>query len=319
MSVCLVLGMGIPTIPNYIITSSLAAPRCSSLGVPLIVSHMFVFYFGIMADLTPPVALAAFAAAPIARVSGMKIGVQAVRIALAGFIIPYMAVYTPALMLQGGTWFDTGYVVVKAIVAILLWGGAAIGYWAAPLNWIERVWAFVAAAFLVAALPMTDEIGLGLGVALAVWHYPANAGTPTRAGRNAEHGRMTALALCIVVGTALHIVPAHSFTLRWQHTVEKVVWEEDYIVAGDWLYLVAARVRGSGAGMEPPAGAVRIGDAWQYRPTQRWHRELKLARSEFGRDYELCVGDDCRPLSAWAPAPLAPTTLSACTAERGLR
>ena len=66
----LILGMGIPTIPNYIITSSLAAPALLHLGVPLIVSHMFVFYFGIMADLTPPVALAAFAAAPIAKASG---------------------------------------------------------------------------------------------------------------------------------------------------------------------------------------------------------------------------------------------------------
>jgi TRAP-type uncharacterized transport system fused permease subunit len=131
---------------------------------------MFVFYFGIMADLTPPVALAAFAAAPIARESGMKIGVQAVRIALAGFVVPYMAVYAPALMLQGGAWYDTAYVVVKAIIAILLWGGAAIGYWFAPLNWIERLWAFAAAAFLVAAVPLTDEIGLGLGLALLVWH-----------------------------------------------------------------------------------------------------------------------------------------------------
>ena len=96
----LILGMGIPTIPNYIITSSLAAPILLKLGVPLIVSHMFVFYFGIMADLTPPVALAAFAAAPMAKESGMKIGVQAVRIALPGFIVPYMAVYDPNLMLQ---------------------------------------------------------------------------------------------------------------------------------------------------------------------------------------------------------------------------
>ena len=74
MIVCLILGMGIPTIPNYIITSSIAAPALLKLGVPLIVSHMFVFYFGIMADLTPPVALAAFAAASISRASPMKIG-----------------------------------------------------------------------------------------------------------------------------------------------------------------------------------------------------------------------------------------------------
>ena len=170
MLVCLVLGMGIPTIPNYIITSSLAAPALLELGVPLIVSHMFVFYFGIMADLTPPVALAAFAAAPIARASAMKIGFQAMRIAIAGFVIPYMAVYAPALMLQGGTWVDTGFVVFKATVAIVLWGGAAIGYWLAPLGFAARVWALVAACFLVAALPMTDEIGLGMAAALVAWH-----------------------------------------------------------------------------------------------------------------------------------------------------
>ncbi len=171
MLVCLVLGMGIPTIPNYIITSSLAAPALLELGVPLIVSHMFVFYFGIMADLTPPVALAAFAAAPIAKESGMKIGLQAMRIAIAGFIVPFMAVYAPALMLQGGTWWDTGYVVFKALIAIALWGGTAIGFWLAPLNWFERLWTFVAAAFLVAALPISDEIGLAMTVAFALWHW----------------------------------------------------------------------------------------------------------------------------------------------------
>ncbi|MDO7919876.1 TRAP transporter large permease subunit, partial [Pseudomonas aeruginosa] len=85
MVTCLVLGMGIPTIPNYIITSSIAAPALE-LGVPLIVSHMFVFYFGILADLTPPVALACFAAAPIAKERGLKISFWAVRIALAGFV-----------------------------------------------------------------------------------------------------------------------------------------------------------------------------------------------------------------------------------------
>ncbi|MDM0047229.1 TRAP transporter permease [Variovorax dokdonensis] len=171
MLVCLVLGMGIPTIPNYIITSSLAAPALLELGVPLIVSHMFVFYFGIMADLTPPVALAAFAAAPIARESGLKIGLQALRVAIAGFIVPYMAVYAPALMLQGdGGWTATAYVVMKAIIAIILWGGAAIGHWIGPLRWWERVWALVAAMFLVAALPATDEIGLGMAALLAVWH-----------------------------------------------------------------------------------------------------------------------------------------------------
>ncbi len=176
MMVCLVLGMGIPTIPNYIITSSLAAPALLELGVPLIVSHMFVFYFGIMADLTPPVALAAFAASPIAKESGLKIGMQALRIALAGFVVPYMAVYTPALMLQAGGFTDVAYIVFKALLAILLWGGAAIGYWLAPLRWFERVYAFVAAAFLIAALPLTDEIGLLMSGLLIVWHVARTRG-----------------------------------------------------------------------------------------------------------------------------------------------
>ncbi|MGI9025179.1 MAG: TRAP transporter permease [Burkholderiaceae bacterium] len=170
MIVCLILGMGIPTIPNYIITSSLAAPALLKLGVPLLVSHMFVFYFGIMADLTPPVALAAFAAAPIARASGMKIGFQAMRIAVAGFIIPFMAVYDPSLMLQGGGLGDVSYVVFKTIVAIILWGGAAIGFWIGPLNWFERVFAFASACFLVAAVPFTDQIGFAMTALLVVWH-----------------------------------------------------------------------------------------------------------------------------------------------------
>ena len=170
MLVCLVLGMGIPTIPNYIITSSLAAPALLELGVPLIVSHMFVFYFGIMADLTPPVALACFAASPIARESGLKISLQAIRIAAAGFIVPYMAVYAPALMLQTDDWTAVAYIVFKAVLAIILWGGAVIGYWLGPLRWYERAFAFAAAAFLVAAAPATDEIGLVMTAALVIWH-----------------------------------------------------------------------------------------------------------------------------------------------------
>jgi hypothetical protein len=123
---------------------------------------------------------------------------------------------------------------------------------------------------------------------------------------------MTVAALCIVVGTALHTLPARSFTLRWEHTVERIAWEEDYVVAGEWLYLSGARVQGSGAGMEPAPDAVRVGTTWHYRPRDRWLREVRLARSDFGRDYELCVDGDCRPLASWAPAPLAQTTLGPC-------
>ena len=171
MLTCLVLGMGIPTIPNYIITSSLVGPALLDLGVPLIVSHMFVFYFGIMADLTPPVALAAFAAAPIARASGLQIGLQCMRIAIAGFVVPFMAVYAPSLMLQTDDPIATVYIVIKALISVGLWGAAAIGYLRAKLTILERIWATAAAFLLVVALPITDELGLGLFVGFAAFHW----------------------------------------------------------------------------------------------------------------------------------------------------
>jgi len=190
MLACLVLGMGIPTIPNYIITSSIAGPALLHLDVPLLVSHMFVFYFGIMADLTPPVALAAFAAAPIARESGMKIGMQAIRIAVAGFAVPFMVVYEPVIMLQAGGplsekfgfWPAFAYMFIKALLSILLWGAAAIGHLRTPLNMWERIWAFAAIALMLATYPYSDELGFAACAAFLAWHFwrsrPSTGATP---------------------------------------------------------------------------------------------------------------------------------------------
>ncbi len=179
MLTCILLGMGIPTIPNYIITSSIAGPALLELGVPLIVSHMFVFYFGILADLTPPVALACFAAAPIAKANGLRISMEAIKVAAAGFVIPFMAVYTPALMLQDGGplaaavgyWPAVAYIVAKTVLSIGLWGVAVIGWIGRPIGWPLRALGMVAAFTLIAALPMTDEIGFALAAlfAGAVW------------------------------------------------------------------------------------------------------------------------------------------------------
>ncbi|PKQ40901.1 C4-dicarboxylate ABC transporter [Pseudomonas sp. YY-1] len=171
MLTCLVLGMGIPTIPNYIITSSIAAPALLELGVPLIVSHMFVFYFGIMADLTPPVALACFAAAPIAKERGLKISFWAVRIAVAGFVVPFMAVYSPALMLQGDSLLATVYVGLKAMLAIGIWGAVFTGYLQAKLTWWERILGLAAGASLILATPISDEIGFVLSAIFIAQHF----------------------------------------------------------------------------------------------------------------------------------------------------
>ena len=183
MITSLVLGMGIPTIPTYIITSSLAAPALLKLGVPLLISHMFVFYFGIIADLTPPVALAAFAAAPIAQASGFSIANQAVRISLAGFVIPYIAVYDHSLMLQADPGMSNSqflltvlWAVSETLLAIGLWGVAAIGYFNRALTWPERAWPFVAAVLIVGADPLTEitkRFGLGAGPLLTTGYILA--------------------------------------------------------------------------------------------------------------------------------------------------
>jgi len=108
----------------------------------------------------------------------MKIGWKATHIAIAGFVIPFMAVYDPALMLQGGTLLDTAYVVFKAVVAIVLWGAASIGYLRGPLHWPERILATIAAFLLVVAVPWTDEAGFALGVAFVAWHGYRTRRTP---------------------------------------------------------------------------------------------------------------------------------------------
>ncbi|MFY7778600.1 MAG: TRAP transporter permease [Elstera sp.] len=172
MVVCLVLGTGLPTIPNYIITSSIAAPVLEKMGVPPLISHMFCFYFGIMADLTPPVALAALAAQSIAKAGHMEIGWIATRIGAAGYVVPFMAVYAPELMLQGTnvTPLAVGYIVLKAVLAILLWGGAATGWLLGRLGVLERCIATACAILLVAALPITDELGFAGALAFFLWH-----------------------------------------------------------------------------------------------------------------------------------------------------
>jgi TRAP transporter 4TM/12TM fusion protein len=179
MVTSLVLGTGLPTIPTYIITASVAAPALLKLGVPLIVSHMFVFYYGIIADLTPPVALAALAAAPIAKASPDAIGWQATRIALAGFVIPFMGVFEPSLMLQDGGAIaavfgypaEVAVVFAKASIAVIMLGIAAIGYFLVVTTPVERLLAGLAALLLIADFPWSDRSGLAVAavVVAAQW------------------------------------------------------------------------------------------------------------------------------------------------------
>ncbi len=179
MLLSILLGTGIPTIPTYIITAALAAPALAKLGVPLIASHMFAFYYGIMADLSPPVALAALAAAPIAKENPDKIGWEAMRIALAGYVIPFIFVYSPALMLQAGDpmaatlgfYGAVALATFKALVAIGLFGMVAIGFLFTRLTLLERLVALGAALCLLGDFAFSDTAGFLLSAALVLWQW----------------------------------------------------------------------------------------------------------------------------------------------------
>ena len=122
----------------------------------------------------------------------------------------------------------------------------------------------------------------------------------------------TAALLCLTAPGYAVSLPAERFTLVWQHSIEKIDWEEDYVVAGRWLYLSAARIRGTGAGMEPPDDAVLTGGVYSYRPAERWYPRLDLARSDYVQDYRLCVDGHCEPMSTWIPVSAGVTVVAPC-------
>ncbi|GGA51526.1 C4-dicarboxylate ABC transporter [Kroppenstedtia guangzhouensis] len=165
----LILGMGIPTTANYIITSTVAAPVLVQLGYPLLAAHMFVFYFGIVADITPPVALAAFAASGISRGNPLKTGVQSTRLAIAAFMIPYIFVFSPQLLLIDTTWQSTLTIIITSMAGMLAVGAGMIGYWLHPLNWLLRLILLAGGVMLVVPEGMTDVIGAVLVIAIFVY------------------------------------------------------------------------------------------------------------------------------------------------------
>jgi hypothetical protein len=120
------------------------------------------------------------------------------------------------------------------------------------------------------------------------------------------------MSLCLAAGSALVTMQLSSFTLAWTHSIEKVRWEEDYQVAGQVLLARTARIKGSAAGMEPPAGAKLKDGWWQYQPQQREHKELRLTRSPYAADYEVCSAGRCRSLQTILPQTDGVTRIFAC-------
>jgi TRAP transporter 4TM/12TM fusion protein len=156
----LILGMGAPTTANYIITSTIAAPAIVMLGVPVLAAHMFTFYFGIIADITPPVALAAFAGSAIAKSDPLKTGIIASKLAIAAFIIPYVFVFNPALLLINTTPIQVVQIVITSILGMVGIGAAMEGYFITNANKLERVAFLIGGLMLVDPGAITDVIGL---------------------------------------------------------------------------------------------------------------------------------------------------------------
>ena len=141
MMTCMVLGMGLPSIPAYLITASMAAPALIKLGIPALAAHLFVFYFAMFANITPPVALASFAAAGISGGDPMKTGLQSVRL-LAGFIVPYIFVLPP----PRSSWIPLCLLLCElqsAIIGASMIGMAAEGFFLTEMKWTERIIVFM--------------------------------------------------------------------------------------------------------------------------------------------------------------------------------
>ncbi len=174
MVASIILGMGLPSIPTYIITSTMAAPALVQLGIQPFVAHMFVFYFGLFANLTPPVALASFAAAGISGGDPMRTGFASMKLAIAGFIVPFAFVYNSSLLLID-TDVMTGIIIaITSIVGVIMLGIATEGYMLRSLNWFFRILVLAGAIMLIIPNIYLDLIGVGILVVIFLIQFIAN-------------------------------------------------------------------------------------------------------------------------------------------------
>lgn len=159
---CILMGTGIPTTPTYIILASIAAPALATLGVPLLATHFFVFYYGVLADVTPPVALAAYAAAGIAGSEPMRTGLTAFRLSMGKALVPFMFTYTPALLFVDFTWGAFVTAVVAGTIGILALSAAYTRWWATAITRVEQVVLTVGGLILVFNQFWLNVIGIAI-------------------------------------------------------------------------------------------------------------------------------------------------------------
>ncbi len=172
MIISLILGMGLPTTAAYIICAAVVAPSLIKLGIPALSAHLFIFYFSCISAITPPVAVAAYVAAGIARANPVKVGFTACRLGLAAFIVPYMFVFGPPLLLKGEL-FSIIWAAITAIMGVIaLASGAEQWFMGRPASWLQSGLLLAAALLLIKPGLTTDLIGFGLlGIVFISWAY----------------------------------------------------------------------------------------------------------------------------------------------------
>lgn len=171
MICCIILGMGVPTTANYCIMAATCAPILIQLGFPVVAAHFFVFYFGIVADITPPVALAAYAGSAIAKSNPMKTGVNATKLAIAAFIVPYIFAYSPSMLFIDTTPFEVVQIVLTSIIGIFGVAAGIRGYAIGEMNWILRILIIIGGLTLMIPGLLTDIIGIVLVGGICVLQF----------------------------------------------------------------------------------------------------------------------------------------------------
>ena len=171
MLCCIVLGMGVPTTANYCIMAATCAPILIRMGVPALAAHFFVFYFGIVADITPPVALAAYAGSAIAKANPMKTAFNASRLAIAVFIVPYVFCFSPALLMIDTNAVEVIRIVITSFIGIFGVAAGLEGYLKKEMNPLQRILFVVAGLMLIFPSWITDIVGIVMIVAVIAWQY----------------------------------------------------------------------------------------------------------------------------------------------------
>ena len=165
MCIAILLGMGMPTTAAYAVAASVVAPGLSNLGIPTLTAHFFVFYFAVLSAITPPVALASYAAAGISGANPMETSVASFKIGIAAFVVPFMFFYNSALLMDG-TWPEVGRAALTATVGVFLLSSGVQGWFlGARAAWMVRLAILVAALFMIEGGWLTDLIGIGLAAA----------------------------------------------------------------------------------------------------------------------------------------------------------